>query len=183
MKHTCRILTLGVAVLIAGCKGENGTEPLTPASISIVLAKLVLAAVGETTQASARVLDQNGSVLGGQTVTWSSSNTPVAEVSATGLVTARGEGSAVISASVGSVSGSVIVRIEQVVTGLVKTTGDNQTGAVGQPLSLSPHGRLTDANGSPVPRRSVQCPITAGGGSPRNQAGSGARGPVSVDGG
>ena len=47
MKHTCSILTLSLAVFIAGCKGENATEPLTPASISIVLAKLVLAAVGE----------------------------------------------------------------------------------------------------------------------------------------
>jgi hypothetical protein len=57
--------------------------------------------VGDTKQLTVAIKDPLGTVLSGQTVSWSSSNTSVAKVSSSGLVTALAKGSATITASSG----------------------------------------------------------------------------------
>jgi alpha-tubulin suppressor-like RCC1 family protein len=54
---------------------------------------------GATQQITAQTRDANGAVLAGRIVTWSTSDTAVATVSAAGLVTARDTGSATIAAT------------------------------------------------------------------------------------
>ena len=184
MTRTNKAVTIGLLLLVTGCKNDGGGEgvvPLTPTSLSVILSKVILAAVGETTQATAEVRDQNGAVMAGQAVTWSSSNPPIAEVNASGLITARGEGTAIISAAAGSASGSVILQVLQEVAGLEKAGGDGQAGLVGQALPVRPEVLLTDALGSPVPNRSVQFSVTGGGGSAAGTAATGPDGRAGVD--
>ena len=57
------------------------------------------APVGDTVDLSARVLDQEGEEVTGATVTWSSSNTAVATVNSSGVMTAVGEGTVTLIAT------------------------------------------------------------------------------------
>ena len=72
-----------------------------------------LTALGATVQLTAEVRDQNASVMAGVTITWTSSAVGVATVDAAGLVTAAGNGTATITASAGSASGSAVVTVVQ----------------------------------------------------------------------
>jgi uncharacterized protein YjdB len=75
----------------------------TPASVSDT--------VGQSAQFSAVVKDQNGNVMTGQTIAWSTSNSSVATVSGSGLMSAVGAGSATITASVGGKSSTASVAV------------------------------------------------------------------------
>ena len=57
------------------------------------------APVGDTVDLSARVLDDEGEEVAGTTVTWSSSNTAVATVDSSGVMTAVGEGTVTLTAT------------------------------------------------------------------------------------
>lgn len=83
--------------------GAVATVAVTPASSSL--------SVAQTVQLSATAKDQWGNVATGRTVSWSSSNSAVASVTTTGLVTAVGTGSATITATVEGKSGSATVSV------------------------------------------------------------------------
>src|SRR6266852_881817 len=68
-----------------------------------------------------------GDVTGQVTFAWSSSSPGVAGVSAAGLVTALGNGSAAVSASWNGVSGSVSIAVAQVVAGVSVATSASGT--------------------------------------------------------
>ncbi len=106
-----------------------------------------LTALDATVQLSAEVRDQNGQVMSGATVTWASSASAVATVSASGLVTAVANGSATITATAGSVSGSATVTVAQAVSA-VAVTPDTATVLKGDTLRLA--ATATDANGQVV---------------------------------
>lgn len=63
--------------------------------------------VGESLQLQATILNGNGEVLEGPSVTWSSSDEAVFSVNESGLVSALAEGAATISATVDDVSASI----------------------------------------------------------------------------
>lgn len=67
--------------------------------------------VGQTVQLKATDIDQSGTVMTGQTNTWTSSNKSVANVSSSGMVTAVAAGSATIKATNGSISGSATITV------------------------------------------------------------------------
>ena len=106
-----------------------------------------LTALGATVQLSAEVRDQNGQVMAGATVTWASSNAAVATVGASGLVTAVANGSATITATAGSVSGSAIVSVAQDIS-VVAVAPDRARVLVGDTVRLV--ATATDANGKVV---------------------------------
>lgn len=95
----------GTASLIVSATPVVTTVTVAPTSVSVQL--------GQTTQLTATVRDQNNSIMTGQTVVWSSSNTGVATVNSTGLVTTVAPGNSTITATVGSVSGSSGVAVSQ----------------------------------------------------------------------
>ncbi len=105
-------------------------------------------AVGETVQLSAEVRDQNGQVMDGVTVTWASSAAGVAKVDAAGLVTAAGNGTATITATAGTVSGSAAVTVDQDVRG-VEVLPAADTVSAGDTLRLT--AEAWDPNGFTVP--------------------------------
>ena len=87
------------------------------------------APVGDTVDLSARVLDDEGEEVTGTTVRWSSSNTAVATVSSSGVMTAVGEGTVTLTAtatvsssstqSSRARSGAAVVKSDQTVSGSV----------------------------------------------------------------
>ncbi|MCZ0940553.1 MAG: Ig-like domain-containing protein, partial [Caldilineaceae bacterium] len=82
-----------------------------PSRINISPSSVILNSVGQTTQLTAVVLDQNGLSVSGTVVTWSSSKEDVATVGGQGLVKAVGNGSASIIATSGSVSDTALVTV------------------------------------------------------------------------
>lgn len=79
--------------------------------------------VGETTVFSAQVLPDNAA---NKTVTWSSSDTSVATVDASGNVTAVGQGTAVITATADGVSGTLMVTVAPVTEEIVTPGGGGE---------------------------------------------------------
>jgi uncharacterized protein YjdB len=67
--------------------------------------------IGGTVQLSATTRDANNNVLTGRVVTWSSSNTGVSTVSASGLVTAVAAGNATVTALSETKSGTAAVAV------------------------------------------------------------------------
>lgn len=67
--------------------------------------------IGTTRQLVAGPVNEDGRYVGGNAVTWSSSNDAVVEVSSTGLATAKSSGNATITATVAGVSGSTEMKV------------------------------------------------------------------------
>jgi len=80
------------------------------ASVSVAPATATVA-VGSTTQLTATPKDANGGTLSGRTVTWASSNTSVATVNASGLVTGQVAGTATITATSEGQSGTAAITV------------------------------------------------------------------------
>jgi hypothetical protein len=121
-------------------------------------------ALGLTDQLTATVRDQSGNVMS-VTPTWSSNATGVATVSGTGLVTSEGNGSATITATAGSASGSASVTVQQVPAQVQKVSGDEQTGIVVQALGDPLVVQVNDANSRPVAGVTVSFAVSTDGGS------------------
>ena len=80
-----------------------GSITLTPTSVTLLR--------GGTQAFTATVRDDLGNVLADRPITWTSSNTAVATVNASGVATATGEGDATIAATSEGVSGGALVRV------------------------------------------------------------------------
>ena len=153
----CRFLALALAGLaciwVHACGGDGGTEPTQPppdpprpTTVTVSPATSELTALGAAAQLTAEVRDQNGQVMV-VTVAWSSNNTTVATVDASGLVTAAGNGTATIAATAGTVSGSATVTVAQQVDAIEITP---EAGIVLPGTMLQLAAEAQDANGHAV---------------------------------
>jgi len=111
-----RIATLAVvAACTAGTALENGEEtplPVRPvASVEVTPTTTTLTQIGAAVQLNATIRDDAGAVVSGRSVAWNSSNTAVASVNASGLVTASAAGSATLSGTVDTRVGSATVNV------------------------------------------------------------------------
>src|SRR5207237_1911851 len=77
---------------------------------------------GQTVQLTATPRDAGGNVLPGRTVTWASSNTSVATVSASRLVTGKVAGTATITAPSEGQSGTSAITVVHVPVASVSVT-------------------------------------------------------------
>lgn len=137
----------GGANIVATSEGKTGQASVTVAVVPVasVTVSLTLSSLttGQTTQATAVTKDASGNVLTGRTIAWSSSNTAVATVTAAGVVTAAGQGTANITATSETKSGSAQLTVNP-----ASTSGDTlfvdrfETGALGDA------GRWQDIVGS-----------------------------------
>jgi len=110
----------GSANVIATSEGVTGQATVSVsvvpvASVTVTLNSSTLTA-GQTTQAAAVTKDASGNVLTGRAITWSSSNTAVATVNGTGLVSAVAAGSATITATSEGKSGTASLSVNAVTT-------------------------------------------------------------------
>ena len=145
---------LAVVALAQGCgDGESPAapptpEPARPTTVTVSPATDELTALGATVQLTAEVRDQNARMMAGATVTWSSGDTSVATVDASGLVTATGNGTATIAASAGSASGSAVVTVTQSVASVEVSPSVYELTASGATVQLT--AEALDGNGHGV---------------------------------
>lgn len=111
-------ISAGKATITSAFRGVYATAAITvsnlvPTRIDVTPALVTFTSLGETAQLAAVVVDQHGRPLADAAVQWWTSNSYIATVSATGLVTAAGEGAAEITARSGAVSATIHVSIMQ----------------------------------------------------------------------
>ena len=104
-----------VTATAAGVSGSAKVSVNWLAEIVVSPAGLNLPALGFTAQLDAVALDAGGYWMSGLTFVWASSDPAVIRVSEWGQVTAVADGSATISATAGSVTGSAAVTVHRVV--------------------------------------------------------------------
>jgi hypothetical protein len=104
----------GTALIVAMASGLADTSTVTvrqvPASIEISPASVAMT-VGMTTQLNATVRDAGGSTISSPSVTWQSSSPSIASVSTSGVLSALAEGTAVITATSGTVASQAAVSV------------------------------------------------------------------------
>jgi len=159
-RFTAIASTFLACAAIAACNGSKPTAPTTPTATVTALAIGAPPAstkAGDTFQLTVTATLSNGqSTTSGFTVTWSSSDANVATVSGTGLVTAKADGDAKISASSNAVSASVDFRVRggRTLTGLVTETAPTTSTAVaGARVTVADGlyagaGAITDSRGA-----------------------------------
>lgn len=119
-----------------------------PATVEVIEGEVVFDAIGESHQLQVdSITDGYGNEVTGVTVGWSSADTAVATVDASGLVQATGAGSTVITATADTASTTVAVTVAQVVTD-VSVSPASHSLIVGDTVRLRP--TATDANGYTV---------------------------------
>ncbi len=91
----------------------TATSPAPVATVAVALDASALT-VGGTTQATATLRDAANNVLTGRSIAWTSDNTAIATVSAAGLVTAVAAGTAHITATSETKSGSATLTVTAV---------------------------------------------------------------------
>ena len=136
---------MGALALLAGC-GDT-TEPPAPRIVAVTPSHVEMSALGQTMRLAAEVRDQNGRVMTGAVLAWSSSTAAVASVDASGLVTAASNGAVTITATAGEASGTAAVSVEQEATAVTMST-DTATVVKGDTLRLM--ATAFDANGHEV---------------------------------
>lgn len=131
--------TLNIAWTVAD--GSNDTLQLviigSPAIINILPSAATLTALGDTIQLNAIIKDGKNQSIPGATMSWSSSNPSVASVSADGLITALGNGTAAIKATSGGASTTVAITVTQASAAVNITPASAKLIALGDTIQLS----------------------------------------------
>ncbi len=108
----------GQAQIAASAAGLSGFATITvsskPVGSIIVVPSTATLRIATTLELSDTVKDASGTVLQGQTVTWSSDSPSIVSVDGKGLVTARALGTAHIAASSGGKSAVATITVSQV---------------------------------------------------------------------
>jgi uncharacterized protein YjdB len=147
----------GSATITATSEGQSASSTITvtPVPVATVSVSLALASInaGQTTQATATVLDAEGGVLTGRTVAWSSTSTSVATISSAGVVTAVAPGTATITATSDGKSGSATLTVTPVPVASVTVNPATASVVAGATRQLTAETR--DASGNILAGRAV----------------------------
>lgn len=152
-------------VLLAACGGSDASTPAGPSQTPVAAVSVTGSSnamvVGTTLQLTATAVDANGATLTDRTITWTSSDTTVATVSSSGLVSALASGSATIQATAESKSGSLGVTVTATAN-LATVAGDAQAGLTARPLADSLTVKVTTPTGAPAAGTTVTWSATSG---------------------
>ena len=116
-------VAVGTATITATSEGKTGTATINvtaiPVATVVVSPTTKAMLVTQTFPLSVTVTDSAGNVVTDRVVTWGSSNTAVATVSASGVVTAVATGTATITATSEGKSGSSTITVSPVPVSIV----------------------------------------------------------------
>ncbi len=105
----------GSATITGTVDGKSGSSAITVTAAPVAAVALSPSSqtldIGGTLALTATVTDANGATVTGRTITWTSSNTNVATVNASGTVTAIAPGSATITGSLDGKSGTSAITV------------------------------------------------------------------------
>lgn len=156
-RRRSRVVFLAAVVcLVVNC-GDEAPPVLAPPSpsglvattVTLEPASVTLEALGDTIRLAATVLNQDGEAMAGVPIGYTSTDASVVRVDGFGLVTAVGNGSAVVTAASGAATGVASVTVEQMVA-QVRVSPDSATlVAIGDTLRL--RAEALDSQGRGVP--------------------------------
>ncbi len=169
---SCGLLAVAALAAFLACRGESSVATAPRALTSLVVtAPTTSLEQGQTVTPTVSGVDQGGGSFPVGTVRWSVSNSAVATVSSTGMVRAVGEGSGLILATVGTITGQLAITVTNA-PAIVINEVESQQGEPGDWVELfnpttSPVSlvgwRLTDDDTSRTFRFSPGTTIPAGG--------------------
>jgi hypothetical protein len=151
------LVPLTAILVLASCKGAeqvcNPTDPLCGGGGGGVVASILVTspvvdtvmAASRTAQLTAVARDAGGSALASQpTMTWNSLNPSIATVNGTGLVTGVSAGTATITATSSTVTGTISLRLVNANLPLVATlVADSMAVRLRQALGATPQAAVT----------------------------------------
>ncbi|MEP7383473.1 MAG: Ig-like domain-containing protein [Gemmatimonadota bacterium] len=152
----------GTAEVAVSSGGASLRIPVVVSAREASLVRLAPAAstimVGASTSLQVTVLDASGAVVEGSTVTWTTANSAIVSVGATGVVTGIAAGSATVTATVttgtgGSIGGSAVVQVLPVPVASVSVSPTTSAMLAGQSLQLI--AQTLDSAGAPLTARAV----------------------------
>ena len=142
----------GSATITATAGSVSGTAAVTVAqvvsAVVVTPAADTLVALGDTVRLAAEAADANGHAVGVSEFQWASSDTLVAVVDGSGLVTAAGNGSATITAAAGGATGTAVVTVVQAAGSVTVEPAEATLSALGDTVRLA--AEAFDANGNEV---------------------------------
>src|SRR5213078_3951963 len=150
-------VTPGIATITATSEGKSGTSSISVTNVPVATVDVTPPSAsvqaGQTVQLTGTPKDANGAPLSGRTVTWSTSNTSVATVSNSGLVSGVTPGSATITATSEGKSGTSSITVTNVPVATVDVSPPSASVQAGQTVQLTATPR--DAGGNPLSGRTV----------------------------
>ena len=173
--------TLILAVYFAGCD-----DPVAPEDMAVTLQiqtelPTILAPI-ETVQLLAAALDGTGQIVPGLVISWNSSATAVATVDpVTSILTAVSEGMSTVTASVGSVTATILVTVTERSTSynvVFQSTWSAETHPTDFPTSPHFSGLIGGTHDSDVTFWAEAALASLG---IRNMAETGSKGPLSTE--
>ena len=147
----------GAATITATSESKSGTAAITVTSVPVASVTVSPATVslqpGQTQQLTATPKDAGGNSLSGRVVTWASGSTAVATVSGSGLVSGVAAGSATITATSESKSGTAAITVTSVPVASVTVSPATVSLQPGQTQQLT--ATPNDASGNALSGRMV----------------------------
>ncbi len=140
------LFVIASALLLQGCGGSSGSN--TVASITVTPSAASVNVKAQQQFSATAFNSANNQVLG-QTFTWTSSDTNVATIAASGVATGVGAGTAKITAAAGGITSPEATLTVTAVVASVTVTPNTSTIAVGGTQQLT--ATAFDTNGKSVP--------------------------------
>jgi uncharacterized protein YjdB len=154
----------GSATITATSSGKTGTSAITvtagpppaPVVTTVTVAPTSASVVtGATTTLQATVKDQNGNVMTGQTVTWSTNNAAAATVNSSGVVTGVVTGSATITATSAAKTGTSSITVTAVAPVVTTITVAPTSASVVAGATTSLQATVKDQSGNVMTGQTV----------------------------
>jgi Bacterial Ig-like domain (group 2) len=163
MPKCLQALFLALLLIVTACAGESKSNGVItgPEARTIELAPTdtLLSAFGDTLVLRALSVDGSGTKTPVSTAVWSTSDAGVVAVSTAGVVTARSQGTAIVTGRVGTLSAAIGLRVEQRVTSVVVAdVVPSVIKAIGVRIALVASPR--DRNGNTVLTQRISWSIT-----------------------
>ena len=147
----------GGATITAASGSVSGTASVTvspvPVATVVVSPSTAAVTVAQTTTLTANPEDASGNPLSGRTITWTTSNTTIATVSSSGVVTGVAQGSATITAASGNATGIAGVTVNPIPVASVVVAPATASVTIGLATTLT--ATPEDASGNPLTGRTV----------------------------
>ena len=140
-------------VLLAACGGTDPSNDPPPVAEVVVTPAAAAVEAGGQLQLTATLKDADGRTLTGRTVAWSSSDPAVATVADDGAVAGVTEGSAMITATAESRSGTAALTVGPAAVASIALTPSAPSGVPGEQVQLT--ATVRDAGGHELSGRTV----------------------------